>query len=71
MKVARHIEYALTTEQQIAVTSWLMGKSSYRELGKRLGMSHQGAVNTVANVCRQWLREGRLKFDGMEWDGES
>ena len=54
--------YILTKKEEQAIKSWLMGNLTYRELGKAINMSHQGAVNAVSNVCKQWVKQGKLEF---------
>ena len=54
------IKYMPTKNQTDDTIKYLKGEISCRELGKRLGYSHQQAINFVSSICRQWIQEGKL-----------
>lgn len=45
-----------------AIQLFLRGEISTREVGKVLNLTHQGAINFINNVCRQWVQDGKLKI---------
>lgn len=56
-------EYHIPAPFQAAIVAFLKGEISSRELGVEIGMSHQGVINLVTSVCRQWVREGKLTIN--------
>lgn len=45
-----------------AIILFLKGEITTREVGKVLGLSHQGAINFINNVCRQWFQDKKLRY---------
>ena len=56
----RNKEYVLTKKDERDFLDFLNGSISCRELGKRLGCSHQQAINYTGSLCCQWYQEGKL-----------
>ena len=54
--------YELTDKETEIILEFLKGNKSSRDVGKILGCSHQGVINLVCSICRQWVQEGYLKF---------
>jgi len=48
--------------ERVALLDYLNGDISSRELGTILGISHQGSINFVAQICRQWVQQGHLEY---------
>lgn len=59
------LRYQLDNKQEQAVIDYLNSKIVLRELGERLGVSHQGAKNLLPKVIRDWISDGKYQLNRM------
>ena len=55
-------ELKIESQEKEAVLLYLNGDISSRELGKKLGYSHQQSINLIGQICRQWFQSGNLCY---------
>ncbi len=60
VKIKREI--VLDEKQFNLIKSFLAGKYSSREVAVFLGMSHQGVINLVHSLARQWYQQGKINI---------
>ncbi|MFA5014796.1 MAG: hypothetical protein WC549_04585 [Actinomycetota bacterium] len=60
MKIRKLITLEMTTKEENAFFETIKGNLSSRELGKIVGLSHQGALNAITNFVKQKYQEGKL-----------
>lgn len=56
------LRYVLKPTEEKAIMEYLSGKLGARELGQKLGLSHQGALNLLPKFIRDSVMDGRLKL---------
>lgn len=56
-------KYVLSIDEETAIKDFLQDKLSLKELGIKLGISHQGASYVVGIVCKEWMMDGKLQFN--------
>ena len=56
------VKYNMTNDAEQAVKRYLQSQITARQLGMRLDRSHQGAINLVGSLVRQWVGDGKLVF---------
>jgi len=54
-------EVVFTKGDEESVIAFLQGALTTRQLASKIGYSHQGAINLVTTICRQWIQSGKLK----------
>lgn len=58
----RQTKIILSPKEIEAIIDFLKGNCSSRDLGTKLGLSHQGALNLAGSMCRQWIQDGSIIF---------
>ena len=66
IKKFNRYQIIITKKEKKAILDYLAGDLVSRELGKKLGCSHQQSINLVSQIFRQWYQKGIIKLKNSQ-----
>lgn len=58
----------LNPKSLAVIRGFLEGETSSRTAAEELGVSHQGFINFITALVREWFQKGIIKFDIPGYD---